>query len=44
MTDDVKLEFELELDNEVYKKNVQIGEKSTFILHRGIILEKSLSK
>ena len=39
-----KLEFELQRDNEVYKKNVEIGEKISIILHRGIILENSLSK
>ena len=39
-----KLEFELQRDNEVYKKNVEIGERISVILHRGIILEKSLSK
>ena len=42
--DDVKLEFELEQDNQVYKKNVEIGEKISFILHRRIFLENSLSK
>ena len=39
-----KLEFELQRDNEVYKKNFEIGEQISVILHRGIILEKSLSK
>ena len=41
---DAKLEFELQRDNEVYKKNVEIGERISIILHRGIILENSLSK
>ena len=44
LTHDAKLEFELQRDNEVYKKNVEIGEQISVILHRGIILEKSLSK
>ena len=44
VSDDVKIEFELELVNEVYKENVEIGEKISFILHRGIFLENSLSK
>ena len=44
VSDDAKLEFELQQDNEVYKKNVEIGEKISIILHRGIILENSLSK
>ena len=44
LTHDAELEFELQRVNEVYKKNVEVGEKISFILHRGIILEKSLSK
>ena len=44
LTHYTKLEFELQRDNEVYKKNVEIGEQISIILHRGIILEKSLSK
>ena len=38
------LEFELQRDNEVYQRNVEIGGQISIILHRGIILEKSLSK
>ena len=44
VSDDVKLKFELQQDKEVYKKNVEIGEKISLILHRGVILENSLSK
>jgi hypothetical protein len=44
LTHYTKLDFELQRDNEVYKKNVEIGEQISVILHRGIILEKSLSK
>ena len=43
LTHDAKLEFELQRDNEVYKKNVEIGEQISIILQRVIILDTSLS-
>ena len=42
--DDACLEFELERDDGVYRKNVDIGRRVSKILSRGKILEKSLSK
>ena len=41
---DATLEFELTRDNEAYMKNVKLGEQVSVVLHRGVILEKSLSK
>ena len=41
---DMKLEFELTRDNEAYKKNVKLGEQVSIVLHRGVVIEKSLSK
>ena len=45
VTHDAILEFELQRDNEVYKKNVQIVQiQISIILHHVIILENSLLK